>query len=452
MATRMSPIGRALPTPMKTVRDIMIAEVIRLSLSDKVKNAIILMKGRSIGGLPVLDGDEIVGVLDYRDILGKDNDIPVEHVMCKEFVTIAPEMPVKDAADLMIQTGCGRLLVIEEDRLIGIVTQSDILPELGKSLDPLTGLPRADALRDWGMSALKSGNEITVIFMDLDQLRQFNKEYGHIIGDNAIKHVAGVLQTCVEDKIDMLCRYAGDEFAVVSTRTGEDARELADRMFEQVRQTQDPELPEPVTVTVGVYGGKRSKERLDVHFAATLDNLINLASKACMLAKTQREPALVNGGEPVAPAEKIEEAAVALTPSAETLVTDTNKRLRIQRLNLSWDSGSTATVEIELSDGKKSSKYSRSGFALGNGALRLVADVTAEVVTGFLPSPGYGVTAESVQVANNGTDSIVLISALLVTPKNQVKVSGSSIIKQDVYKATASAFLNAVNRQVSTLI
>ena len=449
MAARRSPIGRVLPTLMKTVRDIMTADVVRLSPSDKIKKAILLMKGRNVGGLPVVDAETILGVLDYRDILGKGTDIPVEHAMCKEFVTIAPDMLIKDAADLMIQIGSSRLLVAEDGKLIGIVTQADLLPELGKSLDPLTGLPRADAMRDWGISALKSGNEITVIFMDLDQLRQFNKQYGHITGDNAIKHVAAVFQSCVDDKTDMLCRYAGDEFVVVSTRAGEEARELAERMFEQVRQTPNSELPEAVTCTIGVHGGKRTKEREEIHFAATLDSLINLASKNCTLAKTQPEPALPDGGETPASAE---EPAVAPAPLPGAIITDTNKRLKIQGLNLSWDSGSTATVEIELSDGTKSSKHSKGGFAPGNGALRLVADATAEAVTGFLPSPGYGVSAESVQVANNGTDRIILVSALLVTPQKQIRVSGSSIVKQDEYRATASAFLNAINRQVSTLI
>lgn len=429
----------------------MTADLARLSPSDTVRNAILLMKGRNVGGLPVLDGEAIVGVLDYRDILGKDSDIPVEHAMSREFMTVPPTLSVKEAAELMVRIGGSRLLVTEEERLIGIVTQADILPELGKSLDPLTGLPRTDTMRDWGISALKSGNEITVIFMDLDQLRAFNKQYGHIIGDNAIKHVAKVLQTCVDDKTDLLCRYAGDEFAVVSTRIGAEARELADRMYEQVRITQDPELPEPVTCTVGVYGGKRTKEREDVHYAATLDNLINLASKDCTLAKAHREPALADGGTPAAEDKPAEAAGVpAILPEAP--ITDTNKRLKILGLNLSWDSDSTATVEVELSDGTKSFKHSRSGFAVGNGALRLVADATAEAVTGFLPSPGYGVMAESIQVANDGTDSIVLIAAILITPQKQIKVAGSSIIKQDAYRATASAFLNAINRQVSTLI
>lgn len=447
---RGSPIGKALRS-MKTVRDIMTADAIWLSASSVIKTAIILMKKRGVPGLPILDGEKIVGVLDYGDILGKDTDIPVQHLMSKEFMTVPPDMPVKDAADQMVRLGSDWLPVVEDDTFAGIITLADLIPALGKSLDTLTGLPRADAMRDWGISALKDGKEITVIFVDLDQLRQFNKQYGHVIGDNAIKHVAAVLQSCVDDGTDMLCRYAGDEFVIVSTREGAEARALAQLAFERIRDTHDPQLPEPVTGAVGVHGGKRTKEREDVHYAATLDSLINLASKACTLAKAQPEPALLNGGA-IPAVEKPQEPAVLPIPPDEASITDTNKRLKILGLNLSWDSGSTATVEIELSDGTRTFKHSRSGFALGNSALRLVADATGEAITGFLPSPGYGVTAESVQTANNGAETIVLIAAFLVTPQRQIRLSGSSIVKQDAYKATAAAFLNAVNRQVSTLI
>ena len=49
-----------------------------------------------------METDRVLGMLNYQDILGKDNDIPVQNVMDdQEFVTIPPEMPVIDAADLM---------------------------------------------------------------------------------------------------------------------------------------------------------------------------------------------------------------------------------------------------------------------------------------------------------------------------------------------------------------
>lgn len=442
---------------MKTVRDVMTTDVIWLSPTNKVKTAIILMKGRNIGGLPVLDGDQVVGVLDYHDILGKDTDVPVQHIMNKEFVSVPPDMPIADAADLMIKIGNGRLLITEGNQLIGVLTRGDLLPELGKSLDPLTGLARADAMRDWGIDALKRGREITVIFIDLDQLAPFNKKYGHITGDKAIKHMSQVLQSCIDEQVDMLCRYGGDEFVIVSVRNGDEARALAGSIAERLRNTPNAELPDPVTGTVGVHGGKRTKEREQVHYEATLDNLINLASKACTLAKNEGAPVLLEGAGTVSQAAErespAEPAAPGPAPSRQEFPAAQGRRLRIQSLNLSWGAGSTATADVELSDGEKTCKRSHSGFALGNSALRLVADATAEAISEFLTSPDYGVIAENVHMIRdaNGED-IVLITALLVTPQAQVRVSGSSIVRQDAYRATAAALLDAVNRRISTQI
>lgn len=454
---------------MKTIRDVMTADIIRLSPTNKIKTAIILMKGHNIGGLPVLEDDRVVGVLDYHDILGKDNDILVQNIMDREFVTVPPDLAVGDAASLMTKTGTGRLLVMEGNQLVGVVTRGDLLPELGKSFDPITGLPRADSMRDWGIDALKRGQEITVIFIDLDQFGQFNKKYGHIMGDKVLKHVAQTLQTLVDEEQDILCRYAGDEFVIVTTRICEEAGRLADTVGESIADMVTPELPEPVTGSLGLHGGKRTKEREHVHFEATLDNLINLASKSCTLAKSYApEAAMLDGAGPAAPVtmtavldeplpepetyQEHEPSAPAPIAIAEEFPLSPHKRLKIQGLNLSWGIGTMATAEVELANNDIVRKRSRSGFALGNNALRLVAEATAEVVCEFLPGTGYAIIPESVNLIHGIEEDVVLVTVLLATPKTQMRISGSSMVKQDAYKAAATALLNAVNRLIANLI
>jgi IMP dehydrogenase len=436
---------------MKTVGDVMTTDVIRLSPTNKIKTAIILMKGHNVGGLPVVDEDRVVGVLDYQDILGKDSDILVQNIMNREFVTIPPSVSVADAADLMAKIGSGRLLIMYEGRLAGVVTRGDLLPELGKSFDPITGLPRADAMRDWGISALKRGQEITVIFIDLDQFGQFNKKYGHITGDKVLQHAARVLRSHVNDERDMLCRYAGDEFVIVTTRDADEARELAKNVGDAISSTPNPELPETVSGAVGIHGGKRTKEREDVHYNATLDNLINLASKSCIRAKEHSMPVVAaNGG---AAASIIVRDTSAAIEQPEATPHERLSRLKIQGLNFSWADGSVASAEVELGNGVLASKRSRSGFALGNNALRLVAEATAEAVCDFLPTPGYGIVPESINVLQSPSgDDIVLVTVLLATPQAQIRVCGSAIVKQDAYRAISAAILNALNRRIAELV
>lgn len=437
---------------MSTVRDIMAGDAIILGPTNKIKTAILLMKNHNVSGLPILDADRVVGVVDYLDLLGKDNDIPIEHVMDREFVSVPPELSISNAADLMSKTGASHLLVMQDGRLLGVVTPSRLLPELGKSLDPLTRLPRADAMRDWGISALKGGSEITVIFVDLDQFGHFNKQYGHIIGDAVLKHVTAVLKSEVDENVDMLCRYAGDEFVIVTLRNGDEARELAATLDEKLRAAADPGIPEPVTAAFGVFGGKRTKEREDMHYYATLDNLINLASKACTQVKADRMmPVAADGGAALREEPEVVEAAAPIeTP--EPAKPPIGTRLDIRSLNFAWESGSIARVEVELTHGEVAHSNESGGFALGKNALRIVADTVAGAVCKFLPA-GYGVVVDSVHpIGGELGDDMVVVGAVLITPQTEIKLAGSAVAKQDRYRATAAALLDAINRPLSTVI
>lgn len=464
----------------------MTTNVIQLSPANKIKTAIILMKGHNISGLPVVEEDRIVGVIDYQSILGKDNDISVQSVMDKEFVTIPSNVSVTDAADLMSKINSNRLLIVDDGILTGVVTHRDLLPELGKSCDPITGLARADAMRDWGITALKSGREITLLFLDLDQFGQFNKKYGHIIGDKVLQHVAGILVSCVDEDRDMLCRYAGDEFIIVSTRDAIEANQLATEIEDALQNTHNPELPEPVTGSIGVRGGKRTKEREDTHYNATLDNLINLASKACTKAKKERLLVqTLDGGTPEIADEQLVVEEI-LAPMVDELVDQSqsssdeqyevrspdavveksstvdllsiqgeqhgNARLRLNSLNFSWNGDSIATAEVELYDGKNSVKRSCTGVAVGQNALRLVSDATANAVSDFLKESGCSVVTENVQIVNVAGIDTMVATVLLISQQNHMRLSGSAIVKHDPYRAAASAFLDAINRPVSAIL
>ncbi|HEY3297117.1 MAG TPA: hypothetical protein VGK34_00565, partial [Armatimonadota bacterium] len=129
------------------------------------------------------------------------------------------------------------------------------------------------------------------------------------------------------------------------------------------------------------------------------------------------------------------------------------KRLKLKSLNFSWEGTSMATAEVVLANGESISKQARSGFAMGNNALRLVADATAQAVCEFLPECGYGVVVDNVQQihAGDGID-IIVTTVLFITPQNQIRVSGSCLVKQDAYRSVSAAFLNAINRQISPLL
>ena len=201
----------------------MTTDVVWVNPSARVKTAVILMKGHDIGALPVVhNSDGVVGLVTLADLLGEHSEAIIGDLMRTDFVGIGPDATAQEAAELMHKSGVSHLLVMERERLLGIISGSDLMLELGRTYDPLTELPWSDSFREWATDALKSGQEISVILFDLDQFGRFNKRHGHVVGDRVLKAAANVLKSGIDPTMEMVCRYGGDEFVVVSTR-------LADR-------------------------------------------------------------------------------------------------------------------------------------------------------------------------------------------------------------------------------
>ncbi len=126
----------------KTVRDIMSAEVTTLGRNDTLLLAKDIMNLGRIRHFPVVEDDELVGVVSQRDLyrasLGtvmqygeKAQRAFLESVVVKEImvdpISIGPDVTVGDAARLMMEHKIGCLPVLEDKRLVGIVTETDML-------------------------------------------------------------------------------------------------------------------------------------------------------------------------------------------------------------------------------------------------------------------------------------------------------------------------------------
>jgi diguanylate cyclase (GGDEF)-like protein len=79
------------------------------------------------------------------------------------------------------------------------------------------------------------GKELYLVIVDIDFFKEINDNYGHIEGDCALVRTAACLKNCVED-LDgktMICRYGGDEFAIV---TEVSRREEVERYCQRVQK------------------------------------------------------------------------------------------------------------------------------------------------------------------------------------------------------------------------
>jgi CBS domain-containing protein len=116
-----------------TVGEVMTREVVAVSPDDPVERAVRSMIDHDIGAVMVLDEEGPVGILTERDLLRRmldERDLlsaRVDAVMSSPLVTTGPDVEMVDAFDLMNTGSVRRLPVVDGDRLVGIVTERDLM-------------------------------------------------------------------------------------------------------------------------------------------------------------------------------------------------------------------------------------------------------------------------------------------------------------------------------------
>jgi CBS domain-containing protein len=133
------------------VRDLMQTELATLEVSDNLDLADDIMRLGRIRHMPVLDRDRLVGILSQRDLFRAGassvlqlrreaerdwlGEVLVRSVMATRVFTISPEASIRDAVQVMIDKKVGCVPVVENDRLVGLLAESDCLRYLARVLD-----------------------------------------------------------------------------------------------------------------------------------------------------------------------------------------------------------------------------------------------------------------------------------------------------------------------------
>jgi len=420
---------------MKKLKDLIHSPPIWVNPQHPVKVAVALMQSLHVDVLPVRDGDQVVGMVTARQLLAVAEEVPVSQVMTADALLLDAEMPVREAAAKMAERGVDVAFVIN-DTLAGMVRATDLILEVSRSYDPLTRLPWQDALREWSIEKLRTGHEISILFFDIDRFGQFNKQYDHVTGDRVLELVARTIERELDPDLTILCRYGGDEFAVATVYMSGEAQQLAARIARRVEEIQVPKVREVISVSYGVFGGRRTREREMVHYAATVDDLIVRASRMCLQMK-QRKGTLAMLQLPlpgVEPEERVEP--------------------RVQVTGISFIAqGKEAEASVELAiSGLRVLKQVRGDVK--QPPEELMVQAARDALTALVPGIGtvqvHHVSKVTVDLheKNEKMDGVMVVVELLTASGNQL-LSGFAPVRENVQRAAVNALLHALNRPLA---
>jgi len=126
---------------MGQVRDIMEKNVITIDINETANNAANQMKENDISFLVIIENGKPVGVVSERDFVQKlcinnqnSSDVKISDIMSYKFRWVSTTTTIEDAIQKMLNNNIRRLLVLDDEKLVGVITQTDLASYLREKL------------------------------------------------------------------------------------------------------------------------------------------------------------------------------------------------------------------------------------------------------------------------------------------------------------------------------
>jgi diguanylate cyclase (GGDEF)-like protein len=208
--------------------------------------------------VPLLCQDKVVGVLNL-------SDKPVAQGFTREDIALV------ELLGQLVGASIGNIALFERiqhqartDGLTGLVNHRTFYEVLEKEL--------------W--RSKRYGEQISLIMVDVDNLKQINDKFGHRAGDKAIKEVSNRIQQSIR-QIDTAARYGGDEFAIILPNTSlTDAAVVAERMVNVVAGSHIEWRKDTIPISISVGLGQYDAEDSPDDIASRTDKALYAAKQA----------------------------------------------------------------------------------------------------------------------------------------------------------------------------
>jgi len=264
-----------------------------------------MMSEKKISCVIVQENTKIIGIISERDIVrrlaskgGELSKVKARQVMSSPVQTLYSDTTLDRAVNLMTEKGFRRFPILNRsEKLVGIVTQSDVLKAFVREMEIAHEKLKDLAIRDFltGMynrrlfmttlekefyRSKRYKTPMTIIMIDIDDFKEINDRHGHQHGDRILQTVGDIIRRQTRDA-DIAARYGGEEFIVLTngSDTGH-AERLAERLRSSIAES-------GVTVSCGVAHYPNEKSRFP-------EDLVRLSDEALYAAKRRGKNQVVS--------------------------------------------------------------------------------------------------------------------------------------------------------------
>jgi CBS domain-containing protein len=109
------------------VADFMTTEVVSVEIPGNRDDVLKILKRTGISGVPVLKEGKLVGIITRKDLLRKADETQLGLLMTRNPATVTPDTPAEEAARILIEKNVRRLPVIEDEKLVGLLSVADLV-------------------------------------------------------------------------------------------------------------------------------------------------------------------------------------------------------------------------------------------------------------------------------------------------------------------------------------
>lgn len=208
--------------------------------------------------VPLICQNRVVGVLNLADKLDSENFDSSDVALIELF-------------SQLVGASIGNIKLFEKmqrqattDGLTGLVNHKTFYEILEKEL--------------W--RSRRYGGRISMIMVDVDNLKSINDVYGHRAGDKALREISRRIKECIR-QIDTAARYGGDEFAIILLNSSlEDATVVAQRMVDAVANSHTTWQEEQIHLSISVGLGQYDAESTPEDITSRSDQALYVAKQA----------------------------------------------------------------------------------------------------------------------------------------------------------------------------